>query len=191
MSDYARTQELVGEAYNANGASAKQFEKTQESLESKLARLKNAWDEFAMGIANSDLVKLGVDALTGLLNVINSLTSGFGTLDTGAGKFINTFAKLAVLLGGLKIGKGLAAGLFGSMLGAVTGGKIGGSFNTIAASAMGVNASRNLLGTLGAGAIAPFGFLGGLSNKISNFKQNSAIASSNWMLDPSYLAARQ
>jgi len=28
MQDYARTQELVGMAYNANGASAKQFEKT-------------------------------------------------------------------------------------------------------------------------------------------------------------------
>jgi len=173
MSDYARTQELVGEAYNANGASAKQFAKTQDSLESKLARLKNAWDEFAMGIANSDLVKLGVDALTGLLNVINSLTSGFGALDTGAGKFINTFAKLALLIGGLKVGKGLTAGLFGSMLGAVTGGTIGGSFNSIAASAMGVNAGRNLLGTLGAGAIAPFGFLGGLSSKITALKNNS------------------
>jgi len=32
MQDYARTQELVGRAYNAEGASAKQFAKTQESL---------------------------------------------------------------------------------------------------------------------------------------------------------------
>jgi len=32
MSDYARTQELVGEAYNAEGASAEQFAKTQDSL---------------------------------------------------------------------------------------------------------------------------------------------------------------
>ncbi|MBQ5475410.1 MAG: hypothetical protein IIT65_12135 [Lachnospiraceae bacterium] len=71
MSNYARTQELVGEAYNANGAAAKQFAKTQESLESKLARLKNAWNEFAMGILNSDLVKIGVDILTNLLNFVN------------------------------------------------------------------------------------------------------------------------
>jgi len=71
MSDYARTQELVGEAYNANGAAAKQFEKTQESLESKLARLKNAWDEFTMGILNSDVVKGIVDGLTLFLNFIN------------------------------------------------------------------------------------------------------------------------
>ena len=176
MSDYARTQELVGEAYNATGASAKQFEKTQESLESKLARLKNAWDEFAMGIANSDLVKLGVDALTGLLNVINSLTSGFGTLDTGAGKFINTFAKLALLIGGLKIGKGLTAGLFGSMLGAVTGGKIGGGFTSIAASAMGVNPGKNLLSTLGAGAINPFRSIGTTAKGLAG----SALSKSIW-----------
>ena len=156
MSDYARTQELVGEAYNANGASAKQFEITQESLESKLARLKNAWDEFAMGIANSDLVKLGVDALTGLLNVVNNLTSGFGALETGAGKFINTFAKLALLIGTLKVGKGLTAGLFGSILNTVTGGKIGGDFTQIAANAMGINPGKTLLSTLGAGATNPF-----------------------------------
>ena len=183
MSDYARTQELVGEAYKATGASAKQFAKTQESLESKLARLKNAWDEFAMGIANSDLVKLGVDALTGLLNIINGLTSGFGLLDTGTGKFINTFAKLALLISGLKVGKGLAAGLFGSMLGAVTGGKIGGGFTQLAASAMGVAPGKNLLTTLGAGAISPFSFLGGLPSKITAFKNNS--------IDPRQLKIQQ
>jgi len=32
MQDYARTQELVGMAYDAEGASEKQFEKTQDSL---------------------------------------------------------------------------------------------------------------------------------------------------------------
>ena len=78
MSDYARTQELVGAAYNANGAAAEQFGKTQESLESKLARLKNAWNEFLMGLTNNSVVKAGVDALTTLLNFVNKLTSAFG-----------------------------------------------------------------------------------------------------------------
>ena len=177
MSDYARTQELVGEAYNANGAAAKQFEKTQESLESKLARLKNAWNEFAMGVLNSDIVKAGVDVLTGLLNGINALTSGFGTLNTGAGKFLNTFAKLTLLIGGLKVGKGLTAGLFGSMLSAVTGGKVGGSFMDLAASAMGINPGKNFLGTLSAGAFSPFKNIAtGIGGKLSSIGFNAINA---------------
>ena len=55
MSDYSRTQELVSAANNSAGASAAQFEKTMDSLESKLAKLKNAWNEFSMGILESDL----------------------------------------------------------------------------------------------------------------------------------------
>ena len=78
MSDYARTQELVGKAYNSTGASERQFEKTQESLESKLNRLKNAWNEFTMGLTNNVIVKGAVDVLTGLLNLVNKLTGAFG-----------------------------------------------------------------------------------------------------------------
>ena len=78
MSDYARTQELVGEAYNATGAAEQQFEKTQDSLQSKLALLKNAWNEFLMGITNNSFVKGAVDILTAILNGVNKLTSGFG-----------------------------------------------------------------------------------------------------------------
>jgi len=36
-------------------------------MQSKLARLKNAWDEFAMGLANNAVLKGAVDALTKLL----------------------------------------------------------------------------------------------------------------------------
>ena len=94
MSDYARTQELVGKAYNANGASARQFEKTQDSLESKLARLKNAWNEFLMGLTNNQMVKGFVDGLTNLLNFINKLTSGFDATT-------NSILKFGVALGGI------------------------------------------------------------------------------------------
>ena len=94
MSDYARTQELVGAAYSANGASQKQFEKTQDSMESKLARLKNAWDEFAMGLANNAVLKAAVDVLTQILQLINKITSAFGS---GVGSVL----KWGVAIGGL------------------------------------------------------------------------------------------
>lgn len=96
MQDYARTQQLVSAAYNANGASAKQFEKTQESLQSKLARLKNAWDQFLMGLANNAIIKTAVDSLTGLLNIVNSLTEAFGT---GVGTILKWVAVITAFAG--------------------------------------------------------------------------------------------
>lgn len=92
MSDYARTQELVTAANNSAGASQKQYEKTLESLESKLAQLKNAWDEFSMGILQSDLVKFGVDALTTFLEIINKATSALDGLGGTITKVLTTIA---------------------------------------------------------------------------------------------------
>lgn len=155
MSDYARTQELVGEAYNANGAAAKQFAKTQESLESKLARLKNAWNEFAMGVLNSDLVKVGVDLLTNILNGINALTSGFGLLDKGVGGVINSVSKLILLFGALNVGKTLLGGLGTSItnIGLAAAGKAPLNVaQVMATSAVGANATGAMAGLAGKGA---------------------------------------
>jgi hypothetical protein len=79
MSDYSRTQELVEAANSSSGASNKQYEKTLDSMETKLQRLENAWNEFAMGIMNSDFLKFGVDVLTKFMTVINKMTTAFGT----------------------------------------------------------------------------------------------------------------
>ena len=105
MSNYDRTMELVAAATNSAGASQKQFEKTTDSLESKLNRLSNAWDAFTMGLANNELIKLGVDLLTGLLNTINTIT---GVLP-GAGEGI---AKLLITIGALKAGGAIFDGFF-------------------------------------------------------------------------------
>lgn len=98
MQDYARTQELVGAAETANGASQEQYQKTLESLETKLNRLKNAWDEFVMSIANSKFIKGAVDLLTGFITAINKLTSSL----PGA---LNGVAKLGLAFGAFKVGK--------------------------------------------------------------------------------------
>ena len=116
MQDYSRTQELVGKAYNAEGASARQFEKTQDSLESKLARLKNAWNEFLMGLTNNVMVKSFVDILTNLLNIVNKLTSAFGE---GTGSVLKWVAA-ASAIGGLRrlfVDGGLATRVIGGLLG--------------------------------------------------------------------------
>lgn len=107
MQDYQRTQTLLNDAYNSSGASATQFAKTQESLEAKLNRLKDAWDQFLMTITNSDMVKGIIDLLYNLINAINKVSDAFGKL----GGVFNLFFAGALL----KTGKGMFSGLMGGL----------------------------------------------------------------------------
>jgi hypothetical protein len=116
MQDYDRTIELVDAAYNSSGASAAQFAKTQETLESKLNKLKNAWGEFLMGIADSKIIKGFVDILTQLLNIVNKLTGNSG------------LAKLATAIAAFKGGQAIFGKIFknsktGSLIEALIGSK--------------------------------------------------------------------
>lgn len=106
MSDYERTMELVNAANNSAGASEEQFAKTMDSLESKLNKLKNAWDLFTMGIMDSSAIKFGVDLLTSILTVINNITDSLPGVTSG-------FAKLGIAVLGLKAGKSILSSLFG------------------------------------------------------------------------------
>ena len=110
ISNYDKTLELIDDAYNSTGAAQEQFEKTLDSLQSKLEQLKNAWDQFTMGIVNSDAVKASVDSLTQLLTVVNNLVSSL----SGGNGLTKTVLSLASVLGGLKLGKGVFNGLFGN-----------------------------------------------------------------------------
>jgi hypothetical protein len=78
-------------------------------MEAKLQNLNNAWNEFVMGLANNDVLKAGVDALTGLLNTINNITSSLSG-GSGAGKSIANFM---TVIGALAGGRALAKGAFG------------------------------------------------------------------------------
>ena len=125
MSDYERTMELVNAANNSAGASQKQFEKTTESLEAKINRLKNSWDTFVQGLANSSFIKASIDALTFLLNILNKITDIVGANTIGdfaitLTLIVGIFSKLRTAIDGaikkyqtfsdlMKGGKGLKA----------------------------------------------------------------------------------
>lgn len=101
MSNYDRTIELVNAAYNSTGSSQEQFEKTTESLESKINRLHNAWQEFTMNLSNSAIIKGAVDLLTGFLNIINKIITVGDTMNNSLVSFgltlgfvIKTFSTL-------------------------------------------------------------------------------------------------
>lgn len=113
MSNYDRTMELVTAANNSAGASQKQFDKTLESLEAKLQRLNNAWQEFTMGLANNEVIKAGVDLLTWLLETINKITGVAG--NEGLGGVVTMFARLVTVIGALKGGGAIIKNLISGM----------------------------------------------------------------------------
>lgn len=91
MQDYGRTQELVAAANDSAGASQRQYEKTLDSIDTKLKQLDNAWTEFSTGLMNSDLIKFAVDFLTSLLNALNKVTQGFEG-------FTGSFSKISTMV---------------------------------------------------------------------------------------------
>lgn len=103
MDNYAKTTEFVGAAYNSAGSGQRQFEKTLESLEAKLTKLKNAWDEFAMGLTNNVIIKGAVDTLTTLLTAVNGLIDAL----SGGQGLIKSVMTLGAVWGGLKLGGAL------------------------------------------------------------------------------------
>ena len=103
MDNYAKTTEFVNSAYNSAGSGQRQFEKTLESLAAKLTKLKNAWDEFAMGLTNNVIIKGAVDTLTILLTAVNKLID---SLSGGQG-LIKSVMTLGAVWGGLKLGGGI------------------------------------------------------------------------------------
>lgn len=130
MSDYSRTMELVNAANNSAGASQKQFDKTLESLEAKLNQLKDAWDQFTMGIANNTLIKAGVDALTSFINLLNKITEHLPGPTKGIG---NLLLLIAGFKGGEKIFRAFSASILTDFVAlakgtAKAGEKVGDSF---------------------------------------------------------------
>ena len=91
VSDNARLTEMIGYASNAAGSSNIQFEKTLDSLESKMNALQNAVGVFFTNIANSDVIKSAIDLFTLLLNTINTVTTGFGNLGSGVASVVLAF----------------------------------------------------------------------------------------------------
>ena len=117
MSDYDRTLQLVDAAYDSAGSGQAQFEKTLDSMQAKLAELKNAWDQFVMGIANSDFLKAGIDALTSVVSVINKILNAI----SGGNGLIKSIASLGAsflaLRGGAKLfGSGDKGGFIGKFI---------------------------------------------------------------------------
>ncbi len=120
---------MVEGAQSSAGASDKQFEKTMESLTAKLNTLKNAYHEFLMGILDSNIIKGGVDALTGLFNILNNLADLTGPL-SGLVKVLMT---VGMFMGGRALIHNGISAISGGLAAAVSAGS---------AAAMGAGATK-------------------------------------------------
>ena len=111
MQNHERVMELVDAANNSAGASQKQFEKTLDSMASKLNRLKNAWNQFTMGLMNDKIIKGSIDGLTKSFTVINKILDVLGKIPPKPFEGITKSAlTLATTLGMLNIGKKMTRG---------------------------------------------------------------------------------
>ena len=100
MQDYTKTTQLINAAYNSAGASQEQFEKTLDSLQAKLTRLKTAWNEFTMGLSNNEIIGGVVTALTEMLKAVNGLIDGL----SGGSGLVKSVLSLGAAFVGLKAG---------------------------------------------------------------------------------------
>ena len=117
MSNYERTVQLMDYANNSAGASNEQFGKTMESLEAKLNKLHNAWDQFLMGIANQSFIKGVVDGLTDVFGVVNKVIDTLTKWDqTG---FSKSILSLATAFMALKAGARGANSIIGGLGGLI------------------------------------------------------------------------
>lgn len=97
MQDYDRTLQLVDAAENATGASTEQFNKTLDSMDAKLEKLKNSWTTFTTSITDAGLIKFFVDFGRVIIDVVNNITKLLGPL--------KGLSSSLALFGGLKLGK--------------------------------------------------------------------------------------
>ncbi len=122
MGDYDRTIQLVDAAYDSAGSGQAQFEKTLDSMQAKLAELKNAWDQFVMGLANNEILKAGVDTLTSILSTINDIISAVSGNNGLIKSIISLGSAFLALRGGSKLfGSEKGGGFIGKIFGALKG----------------------------------------------------------------------
>jgi hypothetical protein len=74
-------------------------------LDAKVQKLKTAWQEFVMGLANNEIIKFGVDALTLLLKAINKVVDGLSG-ENGIAKSIITLNLAVTAIGGIRAALG-------------------------------------------------------------------------------------
>ena len=103
MDNYKRTMELIDIAYDSAGKSTEQFNKYQDTLEYRLNKLQNTWEQFRTEFFNSDFFKNAVTGLNEILDRIKDL-SGKELLGLGAAFVVLGKTLIPNLISGMQKG---------------------------------------------------------------------------------------
>lgn len=182
MQNFDTARAALETSLNSSGSAMAEHAKWSESLEARLNKLKAAWQSLAQSFMSSDFLKVTIDSLIGLVNILDKIISTLGTFGTiGLGTSIFSMFKLK----GTGLKSGLLADLsaFGSLASEAmhSSGKLSGklkNLGTVAGQAAGSGISRlggSLSGVVGGIGIAVAAF-GLIYNAIKNYKEEISQA---------------
>ena len=85
MNNYDRTLDLITESQNSAGAAAEQYATYQDSVAAAQARLTVSWEKFYSKIVDNDLIKIGINSLTKLIDILSKIPPGITAIGAALG----------------------------------------------------------------------------------------------------------
>ena len=96
MSNFDIAEDALQKSINSEGSAAAEHAKWMESMEAKTKQFQAAWENLSQHMMSSDFLKGAVDAGTGFLNILDSISQHIGAFPiaaatTGLALFIKNF----------------------------------------------------------------------------------------------------
>lgn len=85
LSGWSDYEKMLVDYSEGTGSAAKEAEKSANNWEGSLNKLSNTWTGFIQNFANSNMITSGLQGLTGIIKVIDTVVSKAGTLETVMG----------------------------------------------------------------------------------------------------------
>lgn len=166
MNNYQMSIDATTTALNSQGSATKENEIYMQSAQAKIEQLKVSLQEMALNFINSDTVKVGIDALRGLVEMFDNLPLVISVATTALMLFkgqaimgsIASVVELGISLGATSVGAGFFTGAINKA--------------TISVKRFGVALASNPLGLLALAITAIIGGLSHLDNKAEEAKES-------------------
>ena len=85
LSGWSDYEKMLVDYSEGTGSAAKEAEKSANNWEGSLNKLSNTWTGFIQNFANSNMITSGLQGLTGIIKIIDTVVSKAGTLETVVG----------------------------------------------------------------------------------------------------------
>lgn len=85
LSGWSDYEKMLVDYSEGTGSAAKEAEKSANNWEGSLNKLSNTWTGFIQNFANSNMITSGLQGLTGIIKIIDTVVSKAGALETVVG----------------------------------------------------------------------------------------------------------